>query len=47
VFPVLTVTQPSLEDVYLQLIADEEDNGASPVARQRTPEATPAAVSSS
>jgi hypothetical protein len=47
VFPVLTVTQPSLEDVYLQLIADEEESGASAVPRPRTSEATPAAVSSS
>ena len=32
-FPLLTVTQPSLEDVYLQMTADEEERGASSVAR--------------
>ena len=47
VFPVLTVTQPSLEDVYLQLIADQEESGASAVPRQRTAEATSTEVSSS
>jgi ABC-2 type transport system ATP-binding protein len=47
VFPVLTVTQPSLEDVYLQLIADEDESDASAVPRQRTPEATPTEVPSS
>jgi ABC-2 type transport system ATP-binding protein len=50
-FPVLTVTQPSLEDVYLQLIADEqaveEDSGASAVPRPRMPEPMTAGVSSS
>jgi hypothetical protein len=44
---VLTVTQPSLEDVYLQLIADEEESGGSAVPRQRRAEATSAGVSSS
>jgi ABC-2 type transport system ATP-binding protein len=50
VFPVLSVTQPSLEDVYLQLIADEqageEDSDTSAVPRQRASEPTTTGVSS-
>ena len=44
-FPFLTVTQPSLEDVYLDLIT-RHDAGAAPVPPQRTPsEPSPSAVS--
>ena len=45
-FPFLTVTQPSLEDVYLDLIADQERGHAPTVPAQRTHERiSPQAVS--